>query len=51
MCVWYFNATTKTKINHVDAYYIRNCEVLDDETGIGTYIPLMTKVDLEAKLL
>ena len=44
------NATTKVKISCVDSRYIHDCEVLDDGTGVGTFIPLMTKVDLEAKL-
>jgi hypothetical protein len=49
--VWCSNATTKVNIGRVNARYIHDREVLDDRTGVGTYIPLMTKMDREAKLL
>jgi hypothetical protein len=49
--MWCSNATTKVNIDRVNARYIHDREVLDEGTGVGTFIPLMTKMDREAKLL
>jgi len=49
--MWCSNATTKVNIDRVNARTSTDREVLDEGTGVGTFIPLMTKMDREAKLL